>query len=131
MEVESATLVVRLIRSFEFGNVKNIVVKNVNLAQDTLGDLKQRVLKEIQTDGKLRMFRSKAFDTFKINQQAHGFKSCNLVINLSSEAETLLTDDLKTLYACGVANECELSFFVRQEYEEYKKSDQSNKQITL
>ena len=41
--VESVTLTIRLIRSFEYRNVKNIVVRDINL-EDTTQKFKEQLL---------------------------------------------------------------------------------------
>lgn len=73
-----------------------------------------------------KAFRSYApsLDALKIYTRAHGAKTTNLVINLDHDPEWLLDDEEsrgKTLQEVGLENEAEVSFFKREEYEEFKR----------
>jgi Uncharacterized conserved protein (DUF2340) len=39
-----STLTIRVIKSFKFRNVKNLVLKDLNLTELTIGELKKKVL---------------------------------------------------------------------------------------
>ncbi|KAJ1984999.1 hypothetical protein H4R33_004192 [Dimargaris cristalligena] len=104
-DANKGVVTVRLIKSFEYRTFKNVVLKNIDFAQTTVGDLK----KQIQ------------HDTLKIYTKAHGSKTNNLIVNLDRD-DWVLKNDADMLDYCGIANETELSYFNRAAFEEFKKN---------
>ncbi|KZT58968.1 hypothetical protein CALCODRAFT_450794 [Calocera cornea HHB12733] len=115
----SATLTVRVIKSFEFRTEKSLVLRDYNLETETVGSLKERVKKDLQTLPGWKPYRTTQFDTIKLYTRAHGSKTTNLIINLDHD-EWILSDDEATLASCGLENESEVSFFNRELYEQFK-----------
>ncbi|EJU05620.1 hypothetical protein DACRYDRAFT_20056 [Dacryopinax primogenitus] len=115
----SATLTVRVIKSFEFRTEKSLVLRDYNLETETVGSLKERVIHDIHTLPGWKPYRTAQPDTLKLYTKAHGAKTTNLIINLDHD-EWLLTDDSVTLASCGLENESEVSFFNRELYEQFK-----------
>ncbi|KZO95867.1 hypothetical protein CALVIDRAFT_537838 [Calocera viscosa TUFC12733] len=96
-----ATLTVRVIKSFEFRTEKSLVLRDYNLETETVGSLKERVKKDIQTLPGWKPYRTAQFDTLKLYTRAHGAKTTNLIINLDHD-EWILADDTATLASCGL-----------------------------
>ncbi|KZT03420.1 uncharacterized protein LAESUDRAFT_729226 [Laetiporus sulphureus 93-53] len=115
----SATLTVRIIKSFEFRTEKSLVLHNVNLEKVTVGELKAMARQAVQTQPGWKPYRSTVLNTLKLYTKAHGAKTSNLIINLDHD-EWILNDDLKTLADCGLENETEISFFNGEQYEHFK-----------
>ncbi|KAI0029322.1 hypothetical protein K488DRAFT_88859 [Vararia minispora EC-137] len=115
----SATLTLRVIKSFEFRTERHLVLHDVNLVTTTVGQLKEMARQAIQTQPGWKPYRNATFDTLKLYTQAHGAKTTNLIINLDHD-DWILDDDSKTLEACGFENETEVSLFSRQLYEAFK-----------
>ncbi|MGH0123438.1 UNVERIFIED_CONTAM: hypothetical protein FKN15_012529 [Acipenser sinensis] len=119
MACEEAVLTVRLVRSFEHRNFKPVVFQNVSLDQ-TVKAFIAFVRNDITTrPGLPPPFKKHAYDTMKIIHQAHGAKTNELVMSLEDDDKLLLREDT-TLKAAGVANETELAFFWKEDYERYK-----------
>ncbi|KAJ1654091.1 hypothetical protein IWQ61_005919 [Dispira simplex] len=112
-------LTVRLIKSFEYRTFKNIVFHNIDFANTTVGDIRARVDKEIQTGSGLKPFRNVTFDTLKIYTRAHGAKPNNLIINLDHD-DWILSNNHDILDYRGIGNETEISYFNREAYERFK-----------
>ncbi|KAJ3304308.1 hypothetical protein HDV03_002923 [Kappamyces sp. JEL0829] len=112
----SLVLTIRLIKSFEFRAVKNLVLKDV-APSTTVAELKEIVKEHIKTASAFKAVVNVAFDTMKLYVMAHGHKSQNLIINLDNEG---YLDDTKTLQECGIENETEISFFKAADYERFK-----------
>eukprot|EP01027_Heterolobosea_sp_BB2_P002352 GEZU01003518.1.p1 GENE.GEZU01003518.1~~GEZU01003518.1.p1 ORF type:complete len:123 (-),score=44.32 GEZU01003518.1:90-458(-) len=118
-----ATLTIRCIRSFEYRNIKNMILKDIDLENTTTEQLMQKVNEEIQKNAAWAPHRTKKYDTMKICHKAHGFKSQNLVINLENDDTLILKKD-QTLAQNGVETETEISYFVMDEYQKYKENPQ-------
>lgn len=112
----SATITIRLIKSFQYRTVKSIVLHNINLHASTTATLTELLNQEII---KYKPFASVKYDTFKIYTNAHGSKTMNLVINFDHEDSWYLKEGI-SLWDQGVRNETEISWFVGKDYEEYK-----------
>ena len=66
--METATIIVRVIRSFEYRNIRNIVLHNV-LLSITTEDLKSKIFKELLTaPGLPPPFRNFDYDTLKVTR---------------------------------------------------------------
>ncbi|KAM6970686.1 UPF0538 protein C2orf76 homolog [Aplochiton taeniatus] len=116
-----AVLTVRLVRSFEHRNFKPVVFRGVNL-DHTVQAFIQLVQDDIPTRaGVPPPFKKFGYDTMKIIHQAYGAKTNELVMSLEEDEKLILKDGL-TLRATGVANETELAFFKREDYEIFKKN---------
>ncbi|KZT66713.1 hypothetical protein DAEQUDRAFT_729989 [Daedalea quercina L-15889] len=115
----SATLTVRIIKSFEFRTEKSLVLHNINLETTTVGQLKDIARQAVQTQAGWKPYRTLVLDTLKLYTKAHGAKSTNLIINLNHD-DWILSDDSKTLADCDFENETEVSFFNRKMYEKFR-----------
>ena len=115
-----ALVTVRLIRSFEYQNITNVIYKDVDLNQK-VSDFMNFISKDILTNSKvLPRIRTHNFDTMKINHKAFGGKSVNPLMSSTNDEALILKLDL-SLKDCGVGNETELSFFSFGDYEKWKK----------
>ncbi|CAB1328826.1 unnamed protein product [Coregonus sp. 'balchen'] len=118
-----AVLTVRLVRSFEHRNFKPVVFSCVNLDQ-TVEEFIQFVKNDVSTrSGLPPPFKKFGYDTMKIIHQAHGAKTNELVMSLEDDDKLILQDGL-TLRAAGIANETELAFFRKEDYELFKANPQ-------
>ncbi|KAI8492079.1 hypothetical protein Bbelb_299760 [Branchiostoma belcheri] len=116
--MEGLTVTVRLIRSFQHKNLKNVVFHKVH-PDMTVDNFMDMVRKDIQTrPGLPPPFRKHAYDTFKLEFKAHCNKTNNPVIN-TGEDEKLMLKSGATLRESGVEHETEISFFKREEYENF------------
>ncbi|XP_020607710.1 UPF0538 protein C2orf76 homolog [Orbicella faveolata] len=114
-----AIITVRLIRSFEYRNIKYVVFKDVPLEQ-TVQHFMNFVISEIKKRPDVPPpFRNFAYDTMKIQHKAHGAKTSNPVIVLEDDQKLILTPD-HSLSDSGIENETEISFFKKEDYERYK-----------
>ncbi|KAK8746475.1 hypothetical protein OTU49_017033 [Cherax quadricarinatus] len=116
-----ATLTIRLIRSFEHRNIRNIVLHNVNLDQ-SVEDFMELIRENLKSTPTLPPpFRNFMFDTLKIETQAYGFKTNDPVINREDDAKLILKPHLR-LKDCGVKHETEVNFFKMDDYLKYKEN---------
>ncbi|KIP12384.1 hypothetical protein PHLGIDRAFT_21164 [Phlebiopsis gigantea 11061_1 CR5-6] len=116
----SATLTIRVVKSFEYRTEKHLILHNINCETTTVGQLKELVRQAVQTTPGWKPYRNATLDTMKLYTKAHGSKTTNLIINLDHD-EWILDDDSKLLADHGFENETEVSFFGRELYEEFKK----------
>ena len=120
------TLTIRVIKSFPYRNIKNLVIQVDPLLTTVSGlfDLIMRKVSEIPS------VASSKYDTLKIYTQPHGTKTQNLVINFKNDEELIFwggetkdkfnpSSTLKDLVQ--LQNETEISLFAWTEYEEFKK----------
>lgn len=121
-----SVVTVRIIKSFPFRNVRNVVLTGVDLTQ-TPRHLYDVVMAKIATDGALRPYRNVAYDTLKVYSHAHGTKTMNLVVNLDHDDWVLPIDGGRSLEALGVCNEDEISLYRQVDYDEYKSGDHAAK----
>ncbi|KAG5727569.1 hypothetical protein E4T56_gene12332 [Termitomyces sp. T112] len=103
----SATLTVRIIKSFQFRTERSLVLHELNLESTTVADLKNIARNAVLTKPGWKPYRSVVLDTLKLYTKAHSAKAC---LNLT----------LSTLADCGFENETEVSFFNRELYEQFK-----------
>ncbi|RDB24195.1 hypothetical protein Hypma_008868 [Hypsizygus marmoreus] len=115
----SATLTVRIIKSFEYRTERSLILHDLNLETCTVGQLKDIARQAVQTQPPWKPYRNVTLDTLKLYTKAHGAKTSNLIINLD-HADWILDDDSKTLAEVGFENETEVSFFNREMYEQFK-----------
>jgi len=114
----SATLTIRIIKSFEYRTERSLVLHNVNLDTTTGSDLKDLARQAIRTQPGWRAYGNVVLDTLKLYSKAHGAKTTNLIINL--DHDEWIIDEAKTLSDLGFENETEVSFFNRELYEKFK-----------
>mmetsp|Transcript_8286 Transcript_8286/g.30591 ORF Transcript_8286/g.30591 Transcript_8286/m.30591 type:complete len:130 (-) Transcript_8286:57-446(-) len=114
-------LVIRLIRSFPYRNIKNLVIKDVDPENTTVKQLKDTIKQKIGSESAFIPHRSKNYDTLKVYALAQSHKPDCLVINLDKDDTQIMNDD-KTIADYGLNHETELSFFERKEYEDFKKN---------
>jgi len=115
----SATITLRIIKSFEYRTEKSLVLHDINLETTTAGKLKEKGRIVVQTQPGWKPFRTVILDTLKLYTRAHGAKTSNLIINLDHE-ELILTNDDAYLADLGFENETEVSFFNKDTYEAFK-----------
>lgn len=114
------TIPVRVIRSFPHRNIRNLVLKDVDISITT-DALIERTLTEVNTSTSLPPpFRKYSYDTLKVEHQAHGAKTSDPVINTEDDERLVLRPGL-SLQEQGVRHETELSLFRLEDYLEYKK----------
>jgi len=115
----SATLTLRIIKSFEYRTEKSLVLHHVNLEATTVGRLKEIAKETIQSQPVWKPYRTVNHDTIKLYTKAHGAKTTNLIINLDHD-DWILDDDSKLLMDVGFENETEVSFFNMELYQAFK-----------
>jgi len=115
----SATLTLRIIKSFEYRTERSLVLHDINLETTTVGQLKETARETIQILSAWKPYRTVKLDTAKLYTKAHGAKTTNLIINLDHD-EWILDDDSKTLAELDFENETEVSLFNRDLYEAFK-----------
>ncbi|KAI9230665.1 MAG: hypothetical protein DHS80DRAFT_12024 [Piptocephalis tieghemiana] len=109
-------ITVRMIKSFEYRNFKNLLLHNVPLSL-TVAELKERALTQMRSTPGYKPFLNVNFDTMKLYTQAHGAKTSNLIINLD-HPEWILKDE-GILADLGFKDETEVSFFNGDDYQSY------------
>ncbi|KAJ7109112.1 hypothetical protein C8R44DRAFT_635732 [Mycena epipterygia] len=122
----SATLTLRIIKSFEFRTERSLVLHNINLESTTVGQLKDIARTAVTSQPGWKPYRNVVLDTLKLYTQAHGAKTTNLIINLDHD-EWILDDDTQVLADLGFENETEVSFFNKELYTQF----QANPQVRL
>ena len=125
-----AILTIRLIKSFAYRNVKNLVIRDVDLSQTSVRDLMGLIYKRIDTETPWISWSPNAtafFDTLKLYTQPFGAKSQHLVINFEDDDALILYSpamsscpSTKTLEELGCRNETELSLFNHEQYRSFK-----------
>lgn len=120
----NVTLTIRVIKSFPYRNVKNLILRDYNLKEKNGHDLLEDVLKHIQTEGAFRPFRNVNYDTMKIYTHAHGSKTVNLVINFDHDDDDWVIDtkdpQSKKLAEYDIENETEISLYNLEDYVKFK-----------
>lgn len=118
-----STITIRVIKSFPYRNVKNLILRDYDLKNKTGYDLFNDCLKQIQSEGSFRPFRTIKYDTMKIYTHAHGSKTVNLVINFTHDDDWVIDTidpNGKKLFEYGIENETEISLFNEENYLSYK-----------
>lgn len=77
MASEGVVLTIRVIRSFEYRTVKNLILQGIDLKM-TVGQLKELITQKILTTPAFKPFVSVKFDLLKIYSKAHGAKVSNI-----------------------------------------------------
>lgn len=123
MDSSGSTIIVRLIKSFEFKNFRNIIFHNIDLSSINLNDLERMTRDRIESNPVLlRLFpkdSSKPLDTFKRYYTRHSAKTNNPIINLGEDDKLLLLDFESKLINLGMGHETEISFFNWEEYQNF------------
>ncbi|KIO17915.1 hypothetical protein M407DRAFT_32406 [Tulasnella calospora MUT 4182] len=115
----SATITIRVIKSFEFRTTKSMVLHDLNLEQTTVGQLKDLVRQAIKTQGAWKPYRNVELDTIKL------YTTTNLIINLENDETMVWSDDSATLATLGAENETEVSIFNKKIYDEFKQKPET------
>jgi len=118
-----ATITVRVIKSFEYRNAKNLVLHHLDLHQLNTDQLLQLCRTHIASAPGWKTFQNLPLDTFKLYSKAHGSKTTNLIINLDHD-EWMMEDGTKTLAEYGLEHESEISLFCRSHYDAFKANPQ-------
>ncbi|KAJ3065848.1 hypothetical protein HDU98_010802 [Podochytrium sp. JEL0797] len=115
------TLTIRLIKSFEFRNFKNLIV-HVDPATTTPADLAVLVKQKVESESAFKVYRTVKFDTFKLYTKAFGAKTQNLIINLDNDPDWILFPrvPLAQQNMPPIENETEISYFNKETYEAYR-----------
>ncbi|KAI9329544.1 hypothetical protein BDR26DRAFT_872311 [Obelidium mucronatum] len=116
------TLTIRLIKSFEFRNFKNLIV-HVDPTTATPADLAEIVKQRIASESAFKVYRTVEFDTFKLYTKAFGAKTQNLIINLDHDEDWIMDPSIPLSSQIGmgtIENETEISYFSKQMYDAYK-----------
>ncbi|KAF5330631.1 hypothetical protein D9619_005717 [Psilocybe cf. subviscida] len=132
---EDATITVRIIKSLKFRTERSLVLHHLDLDNVSVAQLKEMAKHAVSTQPGWKPYRNVVLgvyfsahrsshfssnpDTLKLYTKAHGSKTSNLIINLDHD-EWILDDDSKTLTEVGFENETEVSFFSRQDYDDFK-----------
>ncbi|EFA83354.1 hypothetical protein PPL_04147 [Heterostelium album PN500] len=95
-------LTIRVVKSLEYRNIKNLLVHGSDLNMK-VSEFKKYVLEKIQTTAGFLPFRTLDLNTMKIFFIPHKQKPNNLTINLENDENYILKDDL-TLSEQGVAD---------------------------
>jgi hypothetical protein len=118
-----ATVTVRLIKSFEYKNFRNLIFHNLDLSALTLGDLERMSRERIETNPILsRIFpatSSAPLDTIKRYYTRHSAKSNNAIINVGEDDKLVLHDYVSKLNEIGFDHETEISWFNWGEYQKF------------
>ncbi|GAB6030982.1 hypothetical protein CHUAL_007805 [Chamberlinius hualienensis] len=110
---------VRLIRSFEYRNIRPVVFRDVDLDMQT-NELKLFIMEKLKERRDLPPpVRQYNYDTLKIQHQAHGAKTNDPLINTEDDDNLILKPN-QTLREAGVRHETEISFFNMKDYSNYK-----------
>ncbi|KAI6652722.1 hypothetical protein LOD99_4108 [Oopsacas minuta] len=113
-------ITIRLIRSFEYRSIKNIVIKSIPITS-TVGELLKDIGKEIHKSSTLPPpFKKTNYDTIKIFTFAHGQKPNSTAINLEDDDKFILSNLDNSLEEVNLENEVELSYFNRADYDKFK-----------
>ena len=119
---------VRLIKSFEYKNFRNLIFHNLDLKTVKLVDLERMTRERIEANPVLfRLFPKDStvpLDTFKRYYTRHAAKTNNAIINVGDDDKLLLLDLGATLKDLGFEHETEISFFNWKEYQSYCENPQ-------
>ena len=119
-EKPGITITVRLIKSFQYRSIKNIVLRSVPITS-TVRELIEKINQEIDKSATLPIpFKKSAYDTIKIFTFAHGQKPNNTAINMEDDDKFILGNLDAKLGECGIHNETELSYFMKSAYDDFK-----------
>ncbi|CAF0832016.1 unnamed protein product [Brachionus calyciflorus] len=123
---DNLILTIRLIRSFHYRNLKNLVIKNVN-KNLSIKEFKELVNQEIKKSSVPPPFKTFTYDTLKIEHIPFKAKSNDPVINCEDDDLLILKDEQILGESPHIVNETEISYFLMKDYLEYK----TNKYVTI
>lgn len=116
----NSTVTVRLIKSFEYKNFRNIIFHNLDLSSLNLGDLERMTRVRIDSSPLLiKLFPkdlSTPLDTFKLYYTRHAAKTNNAIINVGEDEKLVMCDYFRSLKDLGFTHETEISFFNWSQY---------------
>ncbi|CAF0875842.1 unnamed protein product [Adineta steineri] len=113
---------IRLIRSFEHRNMRNLVLRSIDSSGQMTGkELKQRILTMLPNENLPPPFKTFSFDTLKIEHYPHQSKSNDVVIRRDGDDRLIIEDD-KHLCDYNIVEGTEIAFFKYSDYEVYKKN---------
>ena len=119
--LKDATVTVRIIRSFEHRNHRNLVLKHLDLPNMTINDLKHMIHDSLKTVSALKPIANHNYDTLKLYSQPHGAKCNNPIINVGGDDHLIMkSDDLRPLNELGIGHETEISYFNYDDYHRYQ-----------
>lgn len=123
-----ATVTVRLVKSFEYKNFRNVIFHNLNLSSLTLTDLEKMTRERIEANPLLsRLFPATSptpLDTFKRYYTRHSAKTNNAIINVGEDDKLVIHDYLSKLDEIGFDHETEISWFNWDEYQKFRDNPQ-------
>lgn len=120
MSQTDATVTVRIIKSFEYRNHRNLVLHHLDLAILTLPALRDIINKHLAESPALKPIANGQYDTVKLYAQPHGAKCNNPIINIGGDEYMILKDEESPLCELGVGHETELSYFNLNDYKAYQ-----------
>lgn len=111
----SFRLTVRIIKSFEYSNVKYLVVPDLNkdTTFDELAEKVQTILKNDSVCARYKPFEK--YDSFKIYVYPMSAKPATLVIN-TDHPEWIISNTKDTLGKWGLGEGAEVSYYNRDEF---------------
>ena len=113
-------MTVRIIRSFEYRNHRNLVLHHLDLTTLTRPQLLAIVDKNLKEVPALKPIASGKYDTLKLYAQPQGAKCNNPIINVGGDEFLIITDGERPLSELGVRHETELSLFNWEDYKQYQ-----------
>ena len=117
----SATLTIRLIRSFEHRAVKNLVLYGVDLTQ-TVSQLKREILSALPGETSLPPSSGNSAAALSRSSIKPTARKPTTRSSTKNDDETLILGEDAALVDCGVRNETTISFFNKQHYLDYKEN---------
>ncbi|GJQ08333.1 hypothetical protein GpartN1_g124.t1 [Galdieria partita] len=120
MSRDDLILNIRLIKSFEYRNIRYLLLKNI-LPSTTGRELKQLIDIKIRSSPNLATFVNCPFDTIKVYTLSdQSFKDQSLVINF--DHEDWIIRDNETLQSKGISSGAEVSYFNMEQYQRFKEN---------
>jgi hypothetical protein len=119
----SIKIVIRLIKSFEYRNIKIIPI-NIDDDNVTFAYLCQLLRDKLDNSLELSGYKLAHYDSYNIHYQKFGAKSNDPVINHQNPIYALKDHENILLKDLEIMDEYELSFFNIKDYENYKANPQ-------
>ncbi|CDR37275.1 CYFA0S01e09142g1_1 [Cyberlindnera fabianii] len=111
--LSQSTITIRIIKSFPYRNIKNVILHDYDISTKTPRDLFNDMITKINSEGAFRPYRNVEYDSLKIYTHAHGSKTMNLAINFEHDEDWWLDlNSDKSLHQLGVGtyNLCSTHF---------------------
>jgi len=113
-----------LIKSFEYRNIKTIPI-HIEDDNTTFGRLCQLLQDKLDNSPELARYKSTSgYDSYNLHYRKFGAKSSDPVINHQNPVYALKEHECISLKNLEITDECEISFFNLNEYENYKNNPQ-------